>query len=535
MPKNGRTTGDALVDETVADVARTLERLADCVALHELARIHSVERPSKIAVADNASSLTYGELFDRAERLAARFRDSGLSPGERIALLAKNDVSFIELSIAASMTGLVLVPLNYRLAQPEIDFILNDCGARILFAGSGYGETARIAASTSPKCGAVIDVSTDGLYGGWAETTDRWAGQPASGETTIYQLYTSGTTGNPKGALISHNNVITICRNGVQFLGPFTEDARNLVAMPLFHVAGNGWLFFGLAAGCSNWLVVDLAPETLLETIAEQEITSTLIVPAVIQMLVLNAEAKDMQVLGLKTIVFGASPMPAELLKRAKAVFPETDFIHVYGMTETTCMFGAHDPAQLQAGLRLESCGRPFPDAEVRIMGPDGQELPAGEIGEIICRTPQMMSGYWNRPEATAKAIRDGWYWTGDAGYVDEEGYLFIRDRIKDMLISGGENVYPAEVENAVLKHPAVADVAVIGVPDEKWGEVGLAVIVMKTGADASDEEIKATVRENLAGFKVPKYIARIDALPRNGAGKVTKDTLRTQFEKLLR
>ncbi|MFW2381780.1 MAG: AMP-binding protein, partial [Acidimicrobiales bacterium] len=437
---------------------------------------------------------------------------------------------FVELSMAASMAGLVLVPLNFRLAQPEVDFILDDSGASLLFAGAGFNDMAHAAMDAADACEAVIDVTGDGRYGGWIDSNDRWDGIRSPGSAVLYQLYTSGTTGHPKGALITHDNVLTVCRNGIQFLGPFTEQSRSLVAMPLFHVAGNGWLFFGLAAGCPSTLVVDLEPDALLDTIGEQGITCTLIVPAVIQMLVLNAEAKGITIRGLKTIVFGASPMPSELLLRAKTVFPETDFIHVYGMTETTCMFGALDPAQLDAGQRLESCGRPFPDAEVRIMGADGQELAVGEVGEISCRTPQMMVGYWNRPEATAAAIRDGWYWTGDAGFVDDEGYLFICDRIKDMLISGGENVYPAEVENAVLAHPAVAEVAVIGVPDEKWGEAGLAVIVTKGTDEVSDDEIKATVRERLAAFKVPKHIARVEALPRNGAGKVTKQELRDRF-----
>jgi acyl-CoA synthetase (AMP-forming)/AMP-acid ligase II len=255
-------------------------------------------------------------------------------------------------------------------------------------------------------------------------------------------------------------------------------------------------------------------------------------VPAVIRMLVLAAEAEERVITGLKTIVFGASPMPAELLKRAQAVFPQTDFIHVYGMTETTCMFCALDPAELRAGRRLDSCGRPFPDAEMKIVGPEGDALPTGEVGEIVCRTPQMTTGYWHRPEATAKAIRDGWYHTGDAGHVDDEGFLFIRDRIKDMLISGGENVYPAEVENAVLAHPSVADVAVIGVPDETWGEVGLAVVVLKPGAQATPEDIQGTVRERLAGFKVPRHVEYLPALPRNGAGKVTKQVLRDTYAK---
>lgn len=358
-----------------------------------------------------------------------------------------------------------------------------------------------------------------------------WVNSQRDGDAVLFQMYTSGTTGNPKGVLLTHENVLALCRNGVQFLGPFSSTSRSLACMPLFHVAGNAWLFFGLAAGCTNAIVADITPEAVLRMFAEQKISCTLMIPAVIQMLVLAAEAKGLTVKGLATIAFGASPMPAELLKRAQAVFPESDFVHVYGMTEMTCMFCALDPAELRAGRRLESCGKPFPDAEMKIVDHEGRELPVNEVGEIICRSPQMTSGYWNRPEATDKAIRDGWYHTGDAGSVDAEGFLYIRDRIKDMLISGGENVYPAEVENAVLAHPSVAEVAVIGDPDQKWGEVGLASIVLKPGTEATAEEIQATVRDRLADFKVPNYVEFVSALPRNGAGKVTKQALRDTFD----
>jgi acyl-CoA synthetase (AMP-forming)/AMP-acid ligase II len=330
--------------------------------------------------------------------------------------------------------------------------------------------------------------------------------------------------------LISQENVLTLMKNGTEWLGPFRATSHSLVCMPLFHVAGNAWLFFGLAAGCTNSLVVDIDPEALLTRICEEQITCTLMVPTVIRMLTLAAEARGQTIRGLETIVFGASPMPAELLKRAQKVFVETDFIHVYGMTETTCMFCSLDPAELRSGRRLESCGKPFPDAQMKIIDAQGAEAPTGEIGEIVCKTPQMMSGYWRRPEATAQAIQDGWYHTGDAGSVDAEGFLYIRDRLKDMLISGGENVYPAEVENAILAHPAVTDVAVVGVPDETWGEVGLAAVVLKDGVHVEDEEIKATVRDRLAGYKVPKWIVHLEALPRNGAGKVSKDVLRKTY-----
>ncbi len=507
-----------------------LARIEVCTCFHDLLFYHQQERPDQVAVQDQTSTLSYSDLLHRAERLAARLVAEGLQRGDRIALLAKNDVAFVDLIMAASMTGLVLVPLNFRLAQPEIDFILKDAGAKLLFAGLEFIDLARNAQSGSTTCTATIAITPDGTFGGWCEGPERFSGIQSEGSSVLFQMYTSGTTGHPKGVLLTHDNLLALCRNGVQFLGPFDESSHSLACMPLFHVAGNGWLFFGLVAGCRNSLIVDIEPDRVLRTIEEKNITCTLMVPAVIQMLVLAAEVQGLTITGLKTIVFGASPMPAELLKRAQTVFPQTDFIHVYGMTETTCMFCALDPSELYAGRRLESCGRPFQDAEMKIVDKEGRELPPGEVGEIICKTPQMTQGYWQQPEATAKAIQGGWYYAGDAGYVDNKGFLYIRDRIKDMLISGGENVYPAEVENAVLAHPAVADVAVVGVPDEKWGEVGLAVVVLKPDAEATTKNIQTTVRARLAGFKVPAYVEFVTALPRNGAGKVTKQILRDTY-----
>ena len=506
------------------------QRLSSCSRIDELLDHHARERPGQLALQSDSVSVSYEELLLRVERLAAQLILAGLKPGDRIALLSKNDIACCELMMAASRAGLVLVPLNFRLARPEIEFILQDSASRLLFAGAEFVETARAVHTSSPRCEAVVEVTGDGQYGGWADASEWYSPADSDRDTIVFQMYTSGTTGQPKGALISQHNVLVMMNNGCERLGPVEADSRSLVCMPLFHVAGNAWLFFGLAAGCSNHLVVDIDPAGILEQIERHRITCTLMVPTVIQMLVAGAESRGETVRGLKTIVFGASPMPAELLKRARRVFPDTDFIHVYGMTETTCMFVSLDPAELKTGRRLESCGKPFGDAELKVVDPEGEEAPPGTVGEIICRTPQMMTGYWQRPDATTSAIRDGWYHTGDAGYLDDEGFLYIRDRIKDLIISGGENVYPAEVENAVLAHPGVADVAVIGVADEKWGEIVLAAIVPREGMDPRDDEIKAVVRERLAGFKVPKRIERVSALPRNGAGKVTKDSLRRQF-----
>ena len=506
------------------------DRLASCRRVDELLDRHAQERSEKVSIRVGYATVTYGELHQRVKRLAAKLVEEGLEAGDRIALLCKNDLAFCELMMAASRTGVVLVPLNFRLALPEIEFILQDSGARILFAGAQFIDSAREVQTNSSACKLVVEVTADGLYGGWATSSASHSADMGSRDAILFQMYTSGTTGKPKGALISQKNVLALMDNGCRELGPFHETSRSLVCMPLFHVAGSAWLFFGLAAGCRNDLVVDIDPGGILDQIEQDEISCTLMVPTVIQMVTHAAESRGTIIPGLATLCFGASPMPAELLKRAKLVLPDTDFVHVYGMTETTCMFTALDPAELRANRRLESCGKPFPDAELKIVDVDGAEVPAGVVGEIICRTPQLMAGYWNRPEATNRAIRDGWYHTGDAGCLDEEGFLYIRDRIKDMVITGGENVYPAEVENAVLAHPGVAEVAVIGVPDAKWGEIVLAAIVLKDGQTVADDDIRSTVRARLAGFKVPKRIERIEALPRNGAGKVTKGVLRARF-----
>jgi acyl-CoA synthetase (AMP-forming)/AMP-acid ligase II len=506
------------------------DRLASCARIDELLDHHVRERPEKVSLQVGNISVTYGNLLQRVERLAAQLVAEGLGHGDRIALLCKNDLDFCELMMAASRAGVVLVPLNFRLALPEIEFILQDSGARILFAGVQFIDNARVVQANCSKCTAVVEVTADGLYGGWVNSSASHSPDVGSRDAILFQMYTSGTTGKPKGALISQNNVLALMANGCRELGPFDETSRSLVCMPLFHVAGSAWLFFGIAAGCSNDLIVDIDPGAILDRVERTDISCTLMVPTVIQMVTTEAESRGTTIPGLKTLCFGASPMPAELLKRAKRVFPDTDFIHVYGMTETTCMFTALDPAELRANRRLESCGKPFPDAEMKVVDEHGTEVPVGAVGEIICKTPQMMTGYWNRPEATANAIRDGWYHTGDAGYLDEEGFLYIHDRIKDLVVTGGENVYPAEVENAVLAHPGVADVAVIGVPDARWGEIVLAAIVVKDGQTVEDDEIRSTVRARLAGFKVPKRIERIEALPRNGAGKVTKEALRARF-----
>jgi acyl-CoA synthetase (AMP-forming)/AMP-acid ligase II len=344
-------------------------------------------------------------------------------------------------------------------------------------------------------------------------------------------MYTSGTTGRPKGVETTHRNFHTLEVAG-SAVGPAWHPGDvSLVCMPLFHIAGAGWALLGLYNGCRNIILPDVVPADILRLIESERVTKTLFVPAVILFLLQEPACATTDFGSLELIEYGASPIAQDVLRRAIEAFG-CRFLQLYGLTETT---GAvtwlppedHDP---ERGARMASCGKPWGDVELRIVDPAGAALPAGEVGEIVCRTAQVMAGYWNRPEATAAAIRDGWFHTGDAGSVDADGYVYIHDRIKDMIISGGENVYPAEVESALFEHPAIADIAVIGVPDPTWGEVPKAVAVLAPGAHLSLGELQAFARERLAGYKVPKSLEIVDTLPRNPSGKVLKRVLRERF-----
>jgi acyl-CoA synthetase (AMP-forming)/AMP-acid ligase II len=301
--------------------------------------------------------------------------------------------------------------------------------------------------------------------------------------------------------------------------------------MPLFHIGGSGWALVGLYTGVPNVLMRDVDPKILLDLIPRHGITRMFVVPAVILFMLQVPSCAESDLSSLRLICYGASPMPLELLRKALKIFP-CGFAQVYGLTETTgaiTYLPPEDHADPEAE-RLKSCGKPTAPIEIRIRGPQGEDLPPRAVGEVVCRTPQVMVGYWNLPDASARAIQNGWFHTGDAGYLDEEGYLYIYDRVKDMIVSGGENIYPAEVENALFAHPAVADAAVIGVPDERWGEAVKAVVVTKPGAELTAEALIAFARERIAGFKVPRSVDFVAALPRNPSGKVLKRELRDPY-----
>jgi long-chain acyl-CoA synthetase len=505
-------------------------------------RTHAAERPEQVALRAGDRVWTYPELHAESARVANALLAAGVAPQERVAFLDRNVPEYFTLLFGAAMINGVTLAVNWRLAAPEMEYILNHAQAKVLFVGAEFlGHLAEMKLETVEQ----IVVMT-GDPGGYTAYEDWIAGHstedPAVGcdvEDVCYQLYTSGTTGLPKGVELTHRNLMTALYQGAVDWN-LASDSVVLVAMPLFHIAGSGWGVGGFVLGAEQVLVYELDPTEVLRLIETHRVTNSLFVPAVLQILSAFPGVEKTDFSSLRAIVYGASPISEEVLVRSMKVFG-CDFIQVYGLTETTGAITAlapedHDPGGPKTDL-LRAAGKPWGDVKIRIVDQEtGKDLPDGEVGEIWCATAQNMKGYWRNPEATADAYPEGrgadgigWFRTGDAGYL-RDGYLFIHDRVKDMIVSGGENVYPAEIENVLMAHEAVADAAVIGVPSEKWGETVKAIVVDAPGGGASDEDLIAWCRERLAHYKCPTSVDRIEALPRNPSGKILKTELREPY-----
>ena len=427
--------------------------------------------------------------------------------------------------------------INWRLTPAEIAYTINDARAKVLFVGADFLETI---AELKESLTTVTQIVAIGKRSGW-QSYDSWLGLPSApdplhpvqDQDICLQLYTSGTTGVPKGVLITNANLFSLLGN-VQANWQFDPSSINLVCMPLFHIAGCEWALAGMKAGATSVLVHDFNPEQMLDLMQIERITNALFVPAMLGFMTRISGAEDRRFPTLRSIVYGASPITNETLLAAMRVF-KCDFVQLYGMTETTGAItelaaSDHDPIGPRARL-LRSAGRPFPWVELRIVSARECDCAIGEVGELWTRSPQNMQGYWNKPDETRATITaDGWLKTGDAGYRDENGYVFLTDRVKDMIVSGGENIYPAEIENVLADHPAIDEVAVIGVPDEKWGETVKAIVVQKTTRQVSAAEIIAYGKAHLAGYKCPTSIDFVDSLPRNPSGKVLKKNLRAPY-----
>lgn len=503
--------------------------------LADIVRIHAQNRPDAPAMIYGEETISYGQLDQRANQIANGLISAGLTPQTRIAHLDKNAASYYELAFGTAKSNTVLVSVNWRLAPREIAFVINDALAEILFVSSDYFELIEGIQSELKTVKTIIALDGEHTkwesYAAWRDRQESADPQlPITPDDVAVQLYTSGTTGHPKGVQLTNNNLMTGLRGGEDYC-PMTAEDVNMVCMPFFHIAGSAWGNIGFYFGIKNIIVREINPPKILELIEEHRVTTTLFVPAVILFLLQTPTIKTTDLSTMRLIVYGASPIPLDVLRGGIKTFA-CDFVQVYGLTETTGTITALPAADHTSGNEelLRSCGKPLSSVKIRIVDMEGNDLPAGKVGEVLCRSDLVMKGYWNLPDATKNAIQDGWFHSGDAGYLDEEGYLYIHDRIKDMIISGAENIYPAEVESALFEHPAVADAAVIGIPDAKWGESVKAIIVTKPEADVTAEELITFARERIASFKVPKTIDFVDMLPRNPSGKILKRELRKPY-----
>jgi len=509
---------------------------APFTTLDQVPRHYARRHGERAAIIYEDQTLTYAELDRRASQVANALIAEGVRPGSRVALLDKNHPSFFELMFGAIRARAVLVPVNFRLAPPEVAFIVNDAQAEVLFVGPDYAALIDLIRPQLTTVKRVV--AMDGGRDDWTDYS-RWRDSaPASdpmleidAEDVAVQMYTSGTTGHPKGAQLCHRNFCSLLPIAIGRWGVWRDGDVSLVCMPLFHIAGSGWGLVGLYCGVPNLLMREVDPGAILKAIPRYRITKTIFVPAVILFLLDHPDCPKTDFSSLELITYGASPIPLPVLQRAIRTFG-CGFGQLYGLTETTgaITYLAPEDHGEHAIERMKSCGRAHEGVEIRVIDAAGADVPVGSVGEVICRSRQVMKGYWNLPDATARAIRDGWFHTGDAGYLDADGYLYIYDRVKDMIVSGGENIYPAEVESALFAHPAVADAAVIGVPDEKWGEAVKACVVLKPGAGATAEELIAFARTRIAGYKAPKSVDFLEALPRNPSGKLLKRELRKPY-----
>ncbi len=489
---------------------------------------------------------TWAEEYRRACQVAQALTRDGVGVGDRLAFLDRNGMAYFDLLFGGALLGAVNVAVNWRLAAGEMAAIIDDAAATILVVHQDYLAALDQMASGLPTVRRMVVLGDDSPaaarsderaipFEEWIEGCDpEDPGHVGGPDEVSMQLYTSGTTGLPKGVMLTNANLSTaISEAGETF--NIAEDTVSLVAMPLFHIGGSGWALCAMSRGGRSVILRDVDPVLLFALIETERITEMFLVPAVLMVLLAMPSLESTDLSSLRLVFYGASPISEDVLVRCMAAFG-CGFCQVYGMTETTGAITAlraedHDPNGPRRGL-LRSAGKPHRSVEIRVVDPDsGQDADLGEVGEVWTRSPYNMAGYWGKAEETAATVNaEGWLHTGDAGFFDAEGYLYLHDRMKDMIVSGGENIYPAEVENVLLSHPSVGDAAVIGVPDEKWGETVKAIIVLANGAILNDADIMEHCRRNLAHYKCPTSVDAIDALPRNPSGKILKRELRAPY-----
>jgi len=497
--------------------------------------------PNQRALISAEGSVTWSQFGERVARLAGALQALGIEPGDRVAILANNAPRYVEYYFAVLWAGGVLAPVNTRWAQPEKRHCLDDSGAKLLLVDAAHAPEAPALRAACSGIGAVIlaDVpgSADGVADGLLDYETLIRETPAmndaerGGDDLAALFYTGGTTGRAKGVMLSHANFLANSMTALVNLG-ITSKSVHLHVSPLFHLAGGSRVFTLTVAGGTHAVMGRFDPDAFLGAIERFSVTVTVVVPSMLNSLLRHPRFYDYDLSSLQLLSYGASPMPESLLKEAMQRLPGVRFLQSYGMTELSPVATMLEPEfhtfeGPNAG-KIRSAGRAVFNADVAIMDSNDRPVALGEIGEICVRGPMVMQGYWGQPELTREALRGGWMHTGDAGYLDADGFVFLVDRIKDMIITGGENVYSAAVENVIYQFPGVHECAVIGLPSEQWGESVHAIVVPVAGAHIDADQLIAHCREVLAGYECPKSVEiRTDELPKSGAGKILKAELR--------
>lgn len=508
-------------------------------ALHR----HLQTRTNKTAIRYQGRSVTFGQFGERVARLAGALKKLGVASGDRVAMLSLNSQRYIEYYMAVPWADAVLNPVNIRWSAAEIVYSLDDSQTSVLIIDDAFLALSQKIVAEAKTLRTLIYAgdgpTPEGMYNYEALIDSHEPVEDArrGGDALLGIFYTGGTTGFPKGVMLSHYNLAFSAMASVA-AGKVGSTSSYLHVMPMFHLADYSAMMGLMLSGGTHVVLPGFVPRTTLETIASERANEMLLAPTMLQMLLDAREAdtalQALDLSSLKDVLYGASPITPALLDRARAVFHQADFAQGYGMTELgpigTVLDAEFHNAEHQASGRMYSAGLPALCVEVRIVDEYDNEVPRGTVGEVVVKGPNVMLGYWNNPQATAEALRNGWMHTGDGGYMDDDGFIYICDRIKDMIVSGGENVYSAEVETAIASHPAVGQCAVIGVPCDQWGERVHAVIILKAGITATDQDIVAHCRDRIAGYKCPRSVEFRESLPLSSVGKVLKTDLRAPY-----
>jgi len=497
------------------------------------------QKPDGIATIFGDRVRTFAEQHERVSRLAGALRALGVAPGDRVAYLGLNSDCFVEYCLAAPWADAVVNPVNIRWSPTEIGYSLADSQTRVLLVDDAFAGSVPAIQQYYAGLDTLIHVGDgdppEGMLGYEALVAQGPAVEDVrrGGDALAGLFYTGGTTGFPKGVMLSHANLLTSTLGSLA-TGIVGFGGRVLVVTPMFHIAGLIPIVSSLISGSTIVIVPAFNPVAVMRAIERHHVTDVVLIPIMIQLLVDHPQCAEHDLSSLQRLVYGGSPISVAVLDRARKALPHTSFAQLYGQTElsptaTILMPADHEESGPHPG-RLRSGGQAAPHAEVRIVDPAGSEVPRGEVGEIVCRGGHVMLGYWGKPAETAAALRSGWVHTGDAGWMDDDGYLYVADRLKDMIVTGGENVYSTEVENAVAAHPAVANCAVVAVPDDLWGERVHAIVVRKPGAEVTEEQIRDHAKTLIAGYKAPRTVEFVGVLPVTPTGKVLKRELRAKY-----